>query len=95
MCLPSGMFAWDVKDPGDVTEASLARVIEHADSIDVMLIGMGPDIAPIAPAIKKVLREKGVIVEAISTGSAIRTYNVLLAENRAVGAALISVQKAR
>ncbi|MBN13779.1 MTH938/NDUFAF3 family protein [Pelagibacterium nitratireducens] len=95
ICLPSGMYAWDVDAAGDVTLASLTRVIENADNIDVLLIGMGPDIAAIAPEIRSALREKGVIVEAVSTGSAIRTYNVLLAENRAVGAALISVEKAR
>ena len=49
----------------------------------------------VPPEIRTSLRESGVIVEAVSTGSAIRTYNVLLAENRAVGAALISVEKAR
>ena len=95
ICLPTGMFAWDVEAAADVTLASLTRVIDSADSIDVLLIGMGPDIAAVPPAIRTSLRESGVIVEAVSTGSAIRTYNVLLAENRAVGAALISVEKAR
>jgi|TARA_R100000365_G_scaffold282_2_gene953 uncharacterized protein len=95
ICLPSGMYAWEARAAEDVTLASLARVIETADSIDVLLIGMGPDIAAISPDIRETLRAKGVIVEAVSTGSAIRTYNVLLAENRAVGAALISVEKAR
>ena len=41
------------------------------------------------------LRERRVIVEAIATGSAVRTYNVLLAEDRAVGAALIAVENAK
>ena len=35
------------------------------------------------------------IVEAIATGGAVRTYNVLLAEDRAVGAALLAVENAR
>lgn len=95
ICLPSGMYAWEVEAAADLTLASLARVIDSADSIDVLLIGLGPEIAAITPDIRTALRERSVIVEAVSTGSAIRTYNVLLAENRAVGAALISVEKAR
>ena len=95
ICLPSGMYAWDVEAAGDVTIDSLARVIENAGDIDVLLIGLGSDIAALSPDIRSALRAKSVIVEAVSTGSAIRTYNVLLAENRAVAAALISVEKAR
>ncbi len=56
---------------------------------------LGPDIAPLDPAIRAALRERRVIVEAIATGSAVRTYNVLLAEDRAVGAALIAVENAK
>lgn len=95
ICLPTGMYAWDVEAPRGITLASLTRVLEHADQIDVLLIGTGPDIAGIAAEIRPAFREKGVIVEAVATGSAVRTYNVLLSENRAVGAALISVEKAR
>lgn len=95
ICLPSGMYAWDVVVPGDITLASLSRAMDHADQIDVLLIGTGPDIAPLPRVIREAFRERQVIVEAVATGSAVRTYNVLMAENRAVGAALISVEKAR
>ena len=95
ICLPTGMYAWDVEAAGAITLDSLSRVFEQAADIDVLLIGTGGDIAAIAPDIRSAFREKGVIVEAIATGSAVRTYNVLLAEDRAVAAALISVEKAR
>src|SRR5690606_22596694 len=95
ICLPGGMYAWDAADAGDLNLASLGRVIVSADEIDVLLIGLGPDIAAIAPEVRAAFKEKGVIVETVSTGSAVRTYNVLLAEKRAVGAALIAVEKAR
>ncbi|WP_332714296.1 Mth938-like domain-containing protein [Pelagibacterium mangrovi] len=93
--LPSGMYAWEVEAPAQITLASLSRVLDQAEALDVLLIGTGHDIAAIAPDIRPAFREKGVIIEAVSTGSAVRTYNVLLAESRAVGAALISVEKAR
>lgn len=95
LCLPQGMFAWDVGSADAVTLELLAPVIAAADDIDVLLIGLGPDIAAIPRELRDALRERRVIVEAVNTGSAIRTYNVLLAEERAVAAALIAVDKVR
>jgi uncharacterized protein len=37
------------------------------------------------------LRDAGVVVEAMDTGAACRTYNVLMAEGRRVAAALIAI----
>jgi uncharacterized protein len=95
LCLPTGMHAWDVTSPDELTFASLVPVLAAADDIDVLLIGLGSEIVAIDPAIRQALRERGVIVEAVATGGAVRTYNVLLAEQRAVGAALIAVENAR
>ena len=95
LCLPTGMYAWPVASAQELTLASLQQVIDEADSLDVLLIGLGGDITALDPAIREALREKRVIVEAIGTGGAVRTYNVLLAEQRAVGAALIAVENAR
>ncbi|MCB2082339.1 MAG: Mth938-like domain-containing protein, partial [Rickettsiales bacterium] len=39
----------------------------------------------------EMLRAAGLVVEVMDTGAACRTYNVLLAEERAVMAALIAV----
>lgn len=95
LCLPSGMQAWAVATSAEITIDSLAAVFAEADAIDVLMIGVGPDIAPIPRDVREALRERKVIIEAINTGSAIRTYNVLLAEERAVAAALIAVDKVR
>ena len=95
LCLPSGMFAWDVATVGDITLETLDPVMAAADDIDVLLIGVGPDIAAIPRELREALRERRVIVETVNTGSAIRTYNVLLAEERAVAAALIAVERVR
>lgn len=95
LCLPGGMSAWDASLPADVTLQSLAPVFAAADQLDVLLIGLGDDIAGLDPAIRAALKERRVIVEAIATGGAVRTYNVLLAEDRAVGAALLAVENAR
>lgn len=94
LCLPSGMHAWDATAPEDVTIEALKPVFEVADVLDVVLIGMGERFLPLPPALKQAFREHGIVAEPASTGSTARTYNVLLAEERAVGAALIAVADA-
>lgn len=95
LCLPTGMQAWAVEAAGGVTFDSLKPVFDVADQLDVLLIGLGSDIVGLDPAIREALKARGVIVEAIATGGAVRTYNVLMAEDRAVGAALIAVENAK
>ena len=92
LCLPSGMHAWDARAPSDITRASLEPVFAAADQIDVLLVGLGLDIAGFDKTLRQELRERRIIVEAVATGGAVRTYNILLGENRAVGAALIAVE---
>jgi uncharacterized protein len=89
LCLPSGIYGWEPSLPID--EASLERVIAEAADIDTLLVGTGKSIVPLAPALKETLRGERIVAEAMSTGAAVRTFNVLLAESRAVAAALIAV----
>ncbi len=91
LCLPSGMHAWDVTGPDELSLEAFAPVFAVADRLDVLLIGMGEDFRPLPPEVKKAFRAHNIVAEPGSTGSAARTYNVLLAESRAVGAALIAV----
>ena len=95
LCLPTGMHAWHVTATAELTLSSLGLVLAAADRIDVLLLGLGRDIAAIDPRIREALRAEQIIVEAIGTGGAVRTYNVLLAEQRAVAAALIAVEDVR
>jgi uncharacterized protein len=95
LALPTGMHAWPVTTAAGLTMESLAPVIAVADQLDVLLIGLGEDIAAIDPQIRREFRERKVIVEAVATGGAVRTYNILLGEQRAVGAALIAVERPR
>jgi uncharacterized protein len=95
LCLPSGMHAWEATSAGTISLANLAPVFAVADDIDVLLVGLGKDIAGFDPAIRAALRERKIIVEAVATGGAVRTYNILLGEKRAVAAALIAVDTVR
>ena len=95
LCLPTGMHAWEATGPGEINAENLRPVFDAADQIDVLLIGLGKDIAGFDKGLRDALRERKIIVEAIATGGAVRTYNILLAESRAVGAALIAVDTIR
>jgi uncharacterized protein len=95
LCLPTGMHKWEVKRAAEITMDSLGPVFAAADQIDVLFIGLGNEITGFDKTIRRALADRAIIVEAIATGGAVRTYNILLAENRAVGAALIAVENAR
>ena len=91
LCLPSGIYGWDKLDASDLTEEDFRRVLDDAREIEVLLVGTGSDIRPLPAALRAVFREYGIGSDPMSTGAAVRTYNVMLAESRAVAAALIAV----
>lgn len=90
LCLPSGIYGWKPPE-GGLDLASLAKVFEEAGEIEVLLVGTGRDIAFLAPDVAAALSEARIVADAMSTGAAVRTFNVLLAEDRAVAAALVAV----
>ena len=91
LCLPSGIYGWEPGDPNALSLDDLARVLEEAEGIEILLLGMGADLRPISRDLRAPLKEAGIVADPMSTGAAVRTYNVLLAEERAVAAALIAV----
>jgi uncharacterized protein len=95
LCLPTGMHRWEAGSPAEITLESLKPVFDAAADLDVLLVGLGKDIVGLDRSIREALRAEGIIVEAIATGGAVRTYNILLGEKRAVGAALIPVDSVR
>jgi uncharacterized protein len=91
LCLPDGIWAWPVKDVSELTTASLEQVFARAEALDVFLIGAGRDPWPIPERLRARFRDLAISVDAMPTGAAVSTYNILLAENRRVGAALLAV----
>ena len=85
------MHGWPVAVMDAVTLESLAQVIAEVDQIEVLLLGTGSSQVFLDHDLRESLTERGVFTEAMSTWAAARTYNVLLAEQRAVAAALIAV----
>ena len=92
LCLPSGIYGWEPADRAALTEADFERLIAEANSVEVLLVGTGPSLQPLPKDLKTRFRDLGISSDPMSTGAAVRTYNVLLAEDRAVAAALFSVE---
>jgi uncharacterized protein len=92
LCLPSGIHGWQLNDPARLALDDLDRILAEAGDIEVLIFGMGKDLRPIPKPIKEALRARGVSSDPMSTGAAVRTFNVLLAEERRVAAALIAVE---
>jgi uncharacterized protein len=91
LALPSGIRAWAPTSAAELTPEDFAPVLAEGDSVALLLIGTGRDVAFVAEPIRARLREGGVNVDVMQTGAAARTYNILLGENRRVAAALIAV----
>ncbi|MFH1797506.1 MAG: Mth938-like domain-containing protein [Pseudomonadota bacterium] len=91
LCLPSGIYGWEPKDPPAVDIDDLAKVLAESADIEILLIGTGRDLRPLPKLVREALRAAGIASEPMSTGAALRTFNVLLAEERAVAAALVAV----
>ncbi len=64
-------------------------LLQKKGEIDVILLGCGPQMKFLPPALKSPLKTVGLHVEIMDTGAACRTYNVLMAEGRRVAAALL------
>ncbi len=92
LCLPDGVWAWPVTNVGELTAAALERVLAQAETLDIFLIGAGRDPWALPERLRARFREHSVSVDCMATGTAVRTYNILLAENRRVGAGLIAVE---
>jgi uncharacterized protein len=89
LCLPSGIHAWEAKSGDALTPESFQRVLDQP--IKFLLLGTGARQVFPSKAVKEAFAAAGIGLEPMDTGAAARTYNVLLAEKRPVGAALIAV----
>ena len=91
LCLPSGIYGWEPVDPASLKATDFEKLLAEARDIEILLVGCGRDLRPLPAALRSVLRDARISADPMSTGAAVRTYNVLLAEDRAVAAALIAV----
>jgi uncharacterized protein len=91
LCLPDAIWAWPITKPEDIDRAALARVFAAANGIDTLIVGSGTGVWLPPSDLREALRRVSVVLDAMQTGPAIRTYNIMIGERRRVAAALIAV----
>lgn len=89
---PDGIHGWPVAQAAEVDVASLHRVLEADAPPELLLLGTGAEIAAVPRGVREAFADRGIGLEVMGTGAAVRTYNVLLAEKRSLGAALVAVE---
>lgn len=87
---PERAVPWPISGADDITVKSLQEAVNGGCRI--LLIGCGPRFLPPPGALRRELKEQGIILEWMDTGAACRTFNVLLAEDRNMAAALVAVE---
>jgi uncharacterized protein len=85
---PDRTVAWPVSAVAELTLDSLVPVTARGD-VAILLLGCGRRMQPVPASLRQDLKALGIVVDAMDTGAACRTYNVLLSEDRRVAAALI------
>jgi uncharacterized protein len=88
LVFPDLTLPWAVASAASVTAESLAPVVAHG-GVQILLLGLGRTMAMMPLPLRDALRAAGIVLEPMDTGAACRTYNVLLAEDRRVAAALL------
>jgi uncharacterized protein len=91
LCLPESIWAWPVTTPREIDKYSLHRVFTAAGGIDTLIVGTGTEVWLPPRELRDALRALRVTLDAMQTGPAIRTYNIMIGERRRVAAALIAV----
>ncbi|MGD9543501.1 MAG: Mth938-like domain-containing protein [Methylocystis sp.] len=91
LALPSGVRAVPLTNAAEIDEAVIDDALAESGGLDLFVVGTGQDLLPLAGALRAKLRAAGVGCETMATGAAVRTYNMLVDEDRRVGALLIAV----
>jgi uncharacterized protein len=88
LVFPDKVESWMAAIMAEVTLTSLKPLLDHG-GVEILLLGCGKSIARVPEELRQALRRQGIVVDTMDTGAACRTYNVLLAEDRLVAAALL------
>ena len=86
---PSATTPWPVTRAEELSAENVAAARAGAAPAELLVVGCGQRAMFVPPPLRAALKEIGLSLEVVDTGSACRIYNVLLAEGRRVAAALI------
>ena len=92
LALPSGLYAFEYSQFNQISQETLKQVFAEAGDIEILLVGCGETLCLLPEDLRQSLRTHHISADPMSTGAAVRTYNVLASENRAVAAVFIAVE---
>ena len=94
LALADGMHAWTLAeaDTAVALTAPLLVLLAKLEEPQFLLVGTGRKQIFPDPAVRAAFLTRRIGLEVMDTGAACRTYNVLLAEQRPVMAALVAVE---
>jgi uncharacterized protein len=95
LILPSGIYGWNVAHMAEARVESFARVFAAGEEVGFVLFGTGDEQHWPTSELERHFALAQIGLECMTTGAAVRTYNLLLAEGRRVAAALIAVDNPR
>jgi uncharacterized protein len=91
LVFPGRTLAWDVAAMDELSLERLAAIVDAEPPVEILLVGCGARLTLLPGPLRAALRERGIGSDAMDTGAACRTFNVLMAESRRVAAALIAL----
>ena len=91
LVFPEEIVAFEPTAWSDMTLADMLAITKMVPRVELLLMGCGPSIQPLPAELRAALREAGIGIDLMDTGAACRTYNILMAEDRRVAAALIAL----
>jgi len=91
LIFPERTERWSAGDCGTIDLPALDAVVAENDAVDLLLIGCGPRFTAVPKGLRDALKHAGIVLEWMDSGAACRTFNVLVAEERRVAAAIVAV----
>jgi uncharacterized protein len=93
LIFPQRTILWGVTGAAGASLENLEPIVVAGQqgAVELLLFGQGRSAQLVNSALRQDLKAAGVVLEAMDTGAACRTYNVLMAEGRRVAAALIAI----
>ena len=90
LILDDGIHRWSPAKLADITAADFAAVLARAKPGSFLLLGTGSTIARPPKPVRDAFAAAGIAIDFMDTGAAVRTWNVLVAEDRDCLAALLA-----
>ncbi|MGO7800721.1 MTH938/NDUFAF3 family protein, partial [Rhizobium ruizarguesonis] len=76
------IHGWDMDMSKPLSPDNFRRVLDEAADIEVLLVCTGTELRRLPEEFKLARKSRGISSDPMSTGAAVRTFNIMLAEQR-------------